>query len=140
MPPLSICRKPIMSMFTKSASEPKEAGRFDNIKSSLKRIIELYIENAKLTAAEKLTLLISTAVIFLICFIFITIALAFVGIALLNLLELALSPILSAIIMAGLFIVLALLVYLLRVKLIINPTARFISKLIMDIGKNRLNS
>lgn len=117
----------------------ESTSKFSTLKSSLQRIIALYIENAKLTAAEKLTLLFSAAVTFTVCFILAAIALAFIAIALLELLELAVSPIIAATIMACLFLLLSWLIYLLRKQLIVNPTARFISKLIMDIGKKRFN-
>jgi len=112
-------------------------GKFDALKASLKRLFSLYLESAKLTATEKLTLLLSAAVMFISAFTLTTIALAFVAVALMQLLELVLSPIAAASILAGCFFLLALLVYLLRKPLIINPIARFLSKLIMDIGKDR---
>ena len=104
-----------------------------------KRLISLYIENAKLTAAEKLTLLFSGAVVFVIGFILIMFSLAFLAVALLELLQLAMSPIASSAIIGGIFLVLAVLLIALRKTLVINPMARFLSKLIMDIGKNRIN-
>ena len=68
----------------------------------------------------------------------VTIAIAFGAVALLQLLQLALSPIAAASILAGFFLLLAVLIFLFRKPLIINPTARFMSKLIMDIGKDRI--
>lgn len=113
-------------------------GKFNALKSSFMRLVSLYIESAKLTAAEKLTLLLSAAVLFITAFTLVTIAIAFGAVALLQLLELALSPIAAAAILAGFFLLLALLIYLLRKPLVINPTAKFLSKLIMDIGKDRI--
>lgn len=113
-------------------------GKFNALKSSFMRLVSLYIESAKLTAAEKLTLLLSAAVLFITAFTLVTIAIAFGAVALLQLLELALSPIAAAAILAGFFLLLALLIYLLRKPLVINPTAKFMSKLIMDIGKDRI--
>ncbi len=113
-------------------------GKFNALKSSFMRLVSLYIESAKLTAAEKLTLLLSAAVLFITAFTLVTIAIAFSAVALLQLLELALSPIAAAAILAGFFLLLALLIYLLRKPLVINPTAKFMSKLIMDIGKDRI--
>jgi hypothetical protein len=49
------------------------------------------------------------------------------------------SPILAATILTCVFLVLAVIVWFLRKPLIIDPTARFISKLIMDIGKTKIN-
>ncbi|MDE5978724.1 MAG: phage holin family protein [Muribaculaceae bacterium] len=126
-------------MLNTSTQDPgAENGKFQALKSSFRRLISLYIESAKLTAAEKLTLLLSAAVLFMIAFILVTIAIAFGAVALLQLLELALSPIAAAAILAGFFFLLAAVICLLRKPLIINPTARFMSKLIMDIGKDRI--
>ena len=113
-------------------------GKFDAVKASLRRLTALYIENAKLTAAEKLTVLLSAAVLFVALFMLATITIAFAAVALLELLQLALSPIAAAAIMAGVFLLIAILIFVLRKPLIINPTARFMSKLIMDIGKDHL--
>lgn len=127
-------------MFNSSNRGANESSnvKFQAAKSSLKRLIALYIENAKLTAAEKLTVLLSAAVLFVALFMLATITIAFAAVALLELLQLALSPIAAAAIMAGVFLLIAILIFALRKHLIINPTARFMSKLIMDIGKDHL--
>ncbi len=128
-------------MFNSSSQDPAvENGKFQALKSSLKRLIALYIESAKLTAAEKLTLLLSSIVLFIIAFILATIAIAFGAVALLQLLEMALSPIAAAAILCGFFLLLAMLIFVFRKPLIINPTARFMSKLIMDIGNDRFTN
>lgn len=128
-----------MPMFDKSTSTSETTGKFDAIKASFRRLVSLYIENAKLTAAEKLTLLLSAAVVFIIGFILIMFSLAFMAVALLELLQLAMSPIASSAIIGGIFLVLAILLIVLRKALVINPMSRFLSKLIMDIGRNRIN-
>lgn len=120
-----------------TASNPTTS-KIGAVRNSFKRLISLYIENAKLTAAEKLTLLISSAVLFIIAGMFLTVMIVFIAMALMQLLELAISPIGASAIMAGIFLLLAVILFLLRKPLIINPTAIFISKLIMDIGKDRL--
>lgn len=119
-------------------TDGSQTGKFDALKGSLRRLIALYIENAKLTAAEKLTVLLSAAVLFVALFMLATIAIAFAAVALLELLQLALSPIAAAAILAGVFLLIAILIFVLRKPLIINPTARFMSKLIMDIGRDHL--
>jgi len=129
--------KGMFNYFNHDASE--QSSKFDAVKTSLKRLVSLYIEYAKLTAAEKLTLLLSAAVLFVVVFVLATIALAFCAVALLQLLEMALSPIAAAAIMAAFFLLLVLLVFLLREPLIVNPTAKFMSRLIMDIGKDNIN-
>ena len=106
-----------------------------DIRSSLRRLVALYVENAKLTAAEKLTLLLSGAVLFVIALVFITFALIFGAVAIYQLMALSMSPIVAAAILAGAFVLLVILAFLLRKPLIVDPMARFISRLIMDIGR-----
>lgn len=106
-----------------------------DIRSSLRRLLALYVENAKLTAAEKLTLLLSGAVLFVIALVFITFALIFGAVAIYQLMALSMSPIVAAAILAGAFVLLVILAFLLRKPLIVDPMARFISRLIMDIGR-----
>ena len=127
----------MLNTSNRDADEPRP-GKFDALKASLRRLSALYIENAKLTAAEKLTALLSAAVLFVAMFMLATITTAFAAVALLELLRLTLSPIAAAAIMAVAFLMIAISIFLLRKPLIINPTARFISKLLMDIGKDRL--
>lgn len=120
-------------LFNSSGSE-RYKSRFDTLRLSLRRLLHLYVENAKLTVAEKLTLLLSAAVVFVIATICVTFALAFAGVALLETFELVMSPIAASAIIAGVFILLALLVFLLRKPLIINPMARYLSRMLMDVG------
>lgn len=115
----------------------QHAGRFAAIRDSLRRLGTLYLESARLTAAEKLTLFLSTAVAFIIAMVFMTFAIAFGAATLFYFLEYVDMPhVAAAAILAGVFVLLALLVFLLRRALIVNPIARFVSRLIMDIGKD----
>lgn len=115
----------------------QHAGRFAAIRDSLRRLGTLYLESARLTAAEKLTFFLSTAVAFIIAMVFMTFAIAFGAATLFYFLEYVDMPhVAVAAILAGVFILLALLVFLLRRVLIVNPIARFVSRLIMDIGKD----
>lgn len=114
----------------------QHAGRFAAIRDSLRRLGTLYLESARLTAAEKLTLFLSTAVAFIIAMVFMTFAIAFGAATLFYFLKYVDMPhVAAAAILAGVFVLLALLVFLLRRVLIVNPIARFVSRLIMDIGK-----
>lgn len=115
-------------------------GKFQAVKSSLGKLVSLYVEGAKLTAVEKLTLFLSASVVFICGFILITFVVAFGAVAILDLLEEALPPVASAGILSGIFLVLAILLFVLRKPLVINPMTRFVSKLIMDIGKDRLSA
>lgn len=98
----------------------------------VKRLVSLYIENVKITAAEKLTVVLSAGVLLIISIVLGIFALAFLSGACIELLELVLPPWASNAILGVFFILLVLLAVLLRKPLIINPISRFISRLVFD--------
>ncbi|MDE6528253.1 MAG: phage holin family protein [Muribaculaceae bacterium] len=101
-----------------------------------RRLISLYIENVKLTAAEKLTVVMSAGVILIITLVLGIFALAFVSGACIELLALVLPAWASYAILGGFFVLLVLLVLIFRKHLVVNPIARFVSKLVFDGSHN----
>lgn len=97
-----------------------------------KRLVSLYIENVKLTAAEKLTVVMSAGVLLIITLVLGIFALAFISGACIELLALVLPAWSSYAILGGLFLLLVVLVLVLRKHLVVNPIARFVSKLVFD--------
>lgn len=97
-----------------------------------RRIVTLYIDNVKLTVAEKLTLLVSAGVVLLTTLVLGVFAVAFFSGAAIEALEMVLEPWASYLIMGGVFTLLMVLVLLLRKPLIIHPIARFITKLVYE--------
>ena len=85
-----------------------------------KRLISLYIENVKLTAAEKLTV----------------VMLAFLSGACIELLALVLPAWASYAILGGFFLLLVVLVIAFRKHIIVNPIARFVSRLVFDTASD----
>ena len=90
-----------------------------------KRLISLYIENVKLTAAEKLTVVMSAAVLLLVALVF--------GIFML---ALVLPAWASYAILGGFFLLLVVLVIAFRKHIIVNPIARFVSRLVFDTASD----
>ncbi len=111
--------------------------RVNEAKSSLRRLFELYMENVKISTAEKLTMFCSAAAIGVICLVLGLFALAFVSVALIELLALAIPVWASYLIFAGIYLVLIITLILLREPLILNPIALFMSKLILEPEKKR---
>lgn len=111
----------------------KSSGTLSSLKELLIRLCRLYIENAKLTLTEKLTLLLSAALLVIISLVFGVFALAFFAGAAIEALELVMVPWLSYLILGGVFVLLMFLTVCMRKTLIINPIARFISRLIFDV-------
>ncbi|MCC8114230.1 MAG: phage holin family protein [Bacteroidales bacterium] len=98
---------------------------------ALARLVTLYIENARLTAAEKATMLISVFAIAMLALMLSVIVMIFLVMGIATLLESYIEPFWTYFIVAGVFILIIALIVLLRIPLIYNPVARFISKLLL---------
>lgn len=107
------------------------SARFQTIRDRLKSLCRLYIEKAKLTLAERMTLLLSAGLILFACFLLCIMGLAFLSGSLVMLLGTYMSDIAAWAIVGGIYILIAALIILLRKPLVINPVARFISRLIL---------
>lgn len=103
------------------------------IYSNGKRWIQLEIEYAKLTAAEKITVLMSTLIFGAVCLLIGMVVLILLSFALVYVLEDIMSPALSYLCVAGFLAILILSLFLLRKPLLENPISRLISKLILDL-------
>lgn len=91
----------------------------------------LELEYAKLTAAEKITLLAGVAVTGVVCFLLAITALILFGIALAYVFGSLMCPAL-AFLVSGICILLVMaMVYVLRERLIINPIAKMITKILL---------
>lgn len=111
----------------------KSSGTLSSLKELLIRLAKLYIESAKLTLTEKLTLLLSAALLVIVALVLGVFALAFFAGAAVEALELVMEPWLSYLILGGIFLVLMLLAIFLRKQLFVDPIARFISRLIFEV-------
>ncbi len=98
----------------------------------LKDLARLYIENAKLTLAEKLTLLFVAIAFYSIAMLLLTFCLVFLSIALAKLLSLAMAAYWAYIIIAAFYFLLLAAVAVFKQSLLLNPISRFISKLLID--------
>jgi len=102
----------------------------------IKRLVSLYVEKVKLTAAEKLTVVLSAAVLLVVSVVLSIFALAFISGACIELLAMVLPVWASYAILGGFFIALVILAMILRKPLIVNPIARFVSKLVLENHKD----
>ena len=89
------------------------------------------IEYAKLTAAEKFSVLISTLILILALFMVSLVVMIVFAFALVDLFSIMMAHALACVTVGGIFLLLVLILYLLRKQLIINPIARLISKLFL---------
>ena len=97
-----------------------------------KRYLTLQINYGKLTLAEKLTILLSGVLLVMICLTLSAFAIGFLAFALVDALKESMSSVGAYSVVAAIFVVLTVVVYFCRKALIINPIARFISKLFFD--------
>ena len=94
--------------------------------------IKLEVEYAKFTIAEKFTVLMATLIIGAVCFLLGFAVLLLLTLAGVELFKLILSPALSYCAMAGVVCVLLVLIYLCRRPLLLNPIAKFITRLFFN--------
>jgi hypothetical protein len=112
----------------------KENDEVNTVPRLIKRLITLYVDNARFTVAEKLTMLISAGVMLMISLVLGIFAVAFLSGAVVALLEMAIEPWAAYLLLGGVFVVLIIALFALRKCLIINPVSKFISKLVFEIG------
>ncbi|MDE7081894.1 MAG: phage holin family protein [Muribaculaceae bacterium] len=112
----------------------------DNITDQLKgvydtarRWISLEIQYAKLTAAEKITILLSTLILGAVCMLLGMVILILFSFSLVDLFKTFLHPALAYLSVGGILVVLIALIVILRRPLLENPISRLISKLILEI-------
>lgn len=97
-----------------------------------KRYVSLQVDYGKLTLAEKLTILLSGILLVMICLTLCAFAIGFMAFALVDALKASMTAVGAYCIVASIFVVLVLVIYAMRKTLIVNPIARFVSKLFFD--------
>ncbi len=115
----------------------------DNIIDHIKEIfkqsqiwLKLEVEYVKLTAAEKFTILLSTLILGAIILLIAMVAVILLSFALADVFKIFLSPAFAYLCVAGILLILILLIFIFRRPLLINPIARFITKLFCDNTKD----
>jgi len=103
--------------------------------SDAKKLGAMYLDFARLTAAEKATTLFSMLTIVILAVMLGMVVLVFLIMGIASLLESYIVPFWSYFIVAGVFILLAVVIYLFRDRLIYNPVARFMSRLLLNPPK-----
>jgi hypothetical protein len=103
-----------------------------SLSDSIHRLFNLEISNARLLITEKCTLLISMIALYGISIIIVLCAILFLSIGLAKLLLDSLAPHLVYLIVAAFYLLLLLVLIVFRRKLIINPIARQISRILLN--------
>ena len=98
--------------------------------------VQLEVEYAKLTVAEKLTMLMSSLILGLVCLLLGIVVLIMLAMSLTELWKLMMCPALAYLATGGVICLLVVLLYLFRKPLLLNPLARMLTKIILDKKSN----
>lgn len=109
----------------------EQSNQFKQVIDEGKQYVKLQIEYGKLTLTEKMTMLISSLAIGLICVFLAVIAIFFLSMSAVDLMATELGSTWSCLIMCGFYLLLIVLLIVLRKPLIVNPLARLISRIIL---------
>ena len=102
----------------------------------LKEWLTLELEYMKLTAAEKVSVLVSTLILVIVLFIVFMVVLIVFAFALVDLFNLFMPHALACVTVGGILLLLIGALYLLRNALVVNPITRLITKLFLTPKKN----
>lgn len=111
----------------------------NNLSDSLRKIFEqskewlrLEFEYAKLTAAEKITILMGSLIIGFVCLLLGMVVLIMLAFSLAEVFKMLMSPALAYLSTAGAICLLLILLYLFRKQVLLNPIAKLITKVLFD--------
>jgi len=102
--------------------------------------VELEVEYAKLTAAEKVAILSSAMVLCFVSLLLLLLIMILLSFALVGVFEQIMSPALAYLSVAGIVSLIILIIVLLRKQLITDPIARFITRLLLDKKESDTNT
>ena len=106
--------------------------KYEELWAELKKYLTLQIDYAKLTAVEKLVVLLSAIAMVAVMLILGACVLFYLSFAVVFMLSDAIGSTWGAyLIVSGIFLVLMLVVYALRKKLILDPVSRFLTRLFL---------
>lgn len=97
----------------------------------LKQLAQLKYDYARLTFAEKLTMLLAMFALGLVCLFGVMIMLFFLSVALAECMASSIGMAWACTIIAGIYLIVLVIVVCLRKQLIVNPISRFITKLLL---------
>lgn len=103
-----------------------------NIVNQAKTWLQLEVEYMKLSAAEKITVIMSSLILGFVCLLVGVVVLIVLAFCIAELFKMILCPALAYLCTAGADLLLLLLLYLFRKPLILNPIAKLITKAFFD--------
>lgn len=103
-----------------------------SIYAGAQKWLSLQIEYCKLTVAEKASILIGALIAGAICALFGLIVIVLVSFTLVEVFATIVPQSIAYLCVAGIYVVITVVMFLLRRVLIINPVSRFITKVLLD--------
>lgn len=104
----------------------------DALIETIKRYLHLRIEQVKFFGTEKLSVILAASVFLMVTILLAVIAVCYFSVALLQLLQSCVGLVWASVIMGVVMLLLICLVYLMRKRWILNPIARFLSRVLLD--------
>ncbi len=117
-------------------SDPRSSSVTSAVMSTVSRYIKLLLEDTRLNVTEKLTRLLSALTV---CALLLVLALAtllFLSLAAGQALADVMNPIWAYVIVASFYAVIAVVIFFCKTVLIVNPIARFLSRLLIEAPEN----
>ena len=117
---------------------PETENKYSHIWDEIKKYFQCEIEYAKLTATEKLTVILTAMAVITVIIILGGMALFYMSFALVYLIESWIDSTFGAyMIVSGLLLLMLGIIIIFRKSFILDPIARFISKLFLDPPKHQ---
>lgn len=113
-------------------SEKNKQNQLHSLWAEIRSTLKLNVDYARLTAAEKMTMLLTTVSFAMLAFVLISLFMFFLSIAIVRCIATGVGMIWAYFIMCGFYIVLLGVVIAFRKQLIVNPIARFVSRLFFN--------
>lgn len=124
-----------MDIFNNNPAEEEESG-YTRLYRQTKRLLNLEVENIRLMLTEKLTLLLGRIALVAVVFVVCTTALIFLSMSVADFLLRGLAPCWTYLIIGGFYVMIAIIATCFKRRLIVDPIARYISRVVLDPPAN----
>lgn len=109
-----------------------ESSSVDALIETVKRYLHLRVEQVKFLGTEKLSIILAAMVFLMVTILLAVIAVCYFSVALLQLLQSCVGIVWAGVIMGVVMLLLIGLVYMMRRRWILDPIARFLSRVLLD--------
>lgn len=118
--------------FLSNSSAKEEESAYAKLYGEVKRLCVLEVENLRLLLTEKLTLLLGRISLVAVSFVISAAALVFLSMSVADFLLRGLAPCWTYLIIGSFYVLLIVIIACFRRRLIVDPIARYLSRVILD--------